>query len=130
LKKALDILKKRFGTAFKVADQKIEDITKGKEVKRFDEAFLWAFIDELELCDAATKVAKGTADELWWIPNLRKIIASGCPSLRERWITRASKIEAAGGKPDFQKLLHFLYEQVAEWGSLFAEKKTKVEEQT
>jgi hypothetical protein len=80
------------------------------------------------LCDAATKAAKGTADELWSIPNLRKIIASRCLSLHERWITWASKIEAAGGKPDFQKLLRFLYEQVAEWGSLFAENKTKVEE--
>jgi hypothetical protein len=54
LKEALDILEKRFGTAFKVADQKIEDIAKGKEVKQFDEASLWAFIHELELCDAAT----------------------------------------------------------------------------
>jgi hypothetical protein len=38
LKEALDILEKRFGTAFKLADQKIEDIEKGKEVKLFDEA--------------------------------------------------------------------------------------------
>jgi hypothetical protein len=82
LKEALDILEKRFGTAFKVADQKIEDITKGKEVKQFSEASLWAFIDELQLCNAPTKAAKGTADEL------RKIIASWCPFLRETWITR------------------------------------------
>jgi hypothetical protein len=94
----------------------------------FDETSLWAFIDELELCDATTKAPKGGADELWSIPNLRKIIASRCPSLRGRWITWASKIEAAGGKPDFQQLLCFLYEQVAEWGSLFSKKKTKVEE--
>jgi hypothetical protein len=83
LKEALDILEKRFGTAFKVADQKIEDIAKDKEVKLFDEASLWAFIDELELHNAATKAAKGVADELWSIleDNLRKIIASRCPSL-------------------------------------------------
>ena len=128
LKEALSTLEKRFGTAFKVADQKIEEIAKGKEVKLLDEASLWAFIDELELCDAATKAAKGAANELWSIPNLRKIIANRCPSLRGKWITRASKIEAAGKKPDFQQLLRFLSEQVAEWGSLFAEKRTKVEE--
>jgi hypothetical protein len=125
LKETLGTLEKRFGTAFKVADQKIEEIAKGKEVKYYDEASLWALIDKLELCDAATKAAKGTADELWSIPNLRRILASRCPSLHGKWITRASSIERAGGKPDFGKFLVFLDEQVAEWGSLFAEKKSK-----
>jgi hypothetical protein len=55
LKVALDTLERRFGTAFKVVDQKVDAIAKGKEVKPFDEASLWALIDELELCDAATK---------------------------------------------------------------------------
>jgi hypothetical protein len=39
-----------------------------------------------------------------------------------KWITRASKIERAGGKSYFCKLLDFLDEQVTEWGSLFAKR--------
>jgi hypothetical protein len=127
LKEALGTLEKRFGTAFRVADQKKEDITKGKEVKHYHEASLWVLIDELELCDAATRAAKGTADELWSIPNLRRILASRCPALCGKWITRASSIERAGGNPHFEKFLVFLDEQVAEWGSLFAENKTKTQ---
>jgi hypothetical protein len=129
LKGAPATLERRFGTAFKVVDQKVDDIAKGKAMKQFDEASLWALIDELELCDAATKAAKGTANELWSLPNLRIIIESRCPSLRGKWITRASKIERPGGKPDFHKLLDFLDEQVTEWGSLFVKRTLPAKEE-
>jgi hypothetical protein len=129
LKEALNILEKRFGKAFKIADQKIEDIASGKEVKLYDEPSLWSFIDKLELCNAATKAADGTADELWSLPNLRKKVESRCPSLHQKWITQAGKLQRAGKKPDFHWLLDFHNEQVFDWGSIFAKKTLPVKEE-
>ena len=117
---ALKTLEERFGTPFKIADRKVEDIVSGKEVKRYDEKALWYLIDELELCNAATKASKGTAEDLWSINNLRRIIGKRCPSLQDSWTKRACKIESAGRKANFDPLLGFLKEQAREWGSTFA----------
>ena len=60
LRVTLNKLDERFGDPSQVANQMVEDIIGGKEVKSHDWKGLWVFIDEVELSDAAAKAAKGT----------------------------------------------------------------------
>ena len=105
LQEALEILDKRFGTPSKIAERTMEDILSGKEVKAHDECGLWALINELRQCNAATKAVKGMAKDVWSANMIRNIIKQRCLFLKDNWFQRSVTIERAG-----KRIVKFLVE--------------------
>ena len=114
LQKALTTLDERYSDPSQIMNQTVEDIIGGKEMKPHHWEGLWAFIDEVELSDAAAKAAKGKADDVWTPKKMRRAIDRRCPFLQERWITEDYRVVWEGGKVTIDHFIAFLTYQASE----------------
>jgi hypothetical protein len=134
-REALRILYLRFFTPCKIVNKTVEDIINNKEVKPHSENELWSLINELNLCDAATKAKEGMAHDLWTTDKIRKIIQKRCPFLKDKWSDVAFAIEETGREATFEHFLNFLMKHARKAGSTYgrsayqdeAERKIKTE---
>ncbi|XP_014675114.1 PREDICTED: uncharacterized protein LOC106815198 [Priapulus caudatus] len=108
--RACDILRRRFGRAYIVANAHISEIVDGPPLQGNDGKGLQRVADDMRRCELVL-TQMGYQADMNNTENLRKIVRRLPFHIRARWVDKADRFLEAGVEPNFAHLTEFVEER-------------------